>query len=306
MAAGLLASVPRIPDLLTGWRLISSIAGILVLASLAGRLLGTRRSAAAVVVSGLSGWLAGAALAVVVARNHEHSQAGFVRNLWLFAAFFTMSTTVWIEMLAKSGALTRAQQSLTSFPRPWRSVRRRSRRVSRYGQIVRIMARHGLGPFLGIGAPADDSAAGRAPVPVRVRRALEDAGGMFVKLGQVLSTRADLIPPDLARELARLQDQVGPESRQDIERVLDEDLGRPLGRLFAEFDWEPAAAASIGQAYRAERRTGERVIVKVQRPGVADSVACDLDVLAQLGHTLEARVSWAREYRVFRADRAVR
>ena len=246
MAAGLLASVPRITDLLTGWRLISSIAGILVLAALAGRLLGTRRSAAAVVVSGLTGWLAGAALAVVVARNHEHSQAGFVRNLWKFAAFFTMSTTVWIEMLAKPGALTRAQQSLTSFPP---AVAQRPAPEPAGEPVRPDRAHHGAPrprPLPRHRRPAEDSAAGRAPVPVRVRRALEDAGGMFVKLGQVLSTRADLIPPDLARELARLQDQVGPESRQDIERVLDEDLGRPLGRLFAEFDWEPAAAASIG------------------------------------------------------------
>ena len=121
---------------------------------------------------------------------------------------------------------------------------------------------------------------------------------MFVKLGQLLSTRADLIPPELVRELGRLQDQVSPESRQSTEQVLDEDLGRPVGELFAHFDWEPVAAASIGQAYRAELPTGERVIVKVQRPGVAEAVARDLNVLAQLGHTLEAGAPWAREYRV--------
>ena len=68
--------------------------------------------------------------------------------------------------------------------------------------------------------------------------------------------------------------------------------------MFAEFDWEPIAAASIGQAYRARLRSGERVVVKVQRPGISSSVERDLDVLAQLANTLEARVPWACEYRV--------
>jgi hypothetical protein len=83
---------------------------------MAGRLLGTRRSVGPVVVSGLCGWAAGAVLAVVLARNHEHGQAGFVRNLWLFSAVFTMSATVWIEMLARPGTLARAQHTFLPFP----------------------------------------------------------------------------------------------------------------------------------------------------------------------------------------------
>src|SRR5579859_7207271 len=82
----LLAAAPGIGELLTGWRLVTSVVGILVLAVVAGRLLGTRRSFTAVVISGLTGWVVGAALAVVVARNHEHGQAGFLRNLWLLSA----------------------------------------------------------------------------------------------------------------------------------------------------------------------------------------------------------------------------
>src|SRR5205807_6223921 len=103
-----------------------------------------------VAVSGLFGWAAGAGLAVILARNHEHGQAGFVRNLWLFSAFFTMSATVWIEMLAKPGALARAQQTLSTVPRPLRTMRRKGQRVGRYAQITRIAARHGLGRSLGI------------------------------------------------------------------------------------------------------------------------------------------------------------
>src|SRR5205085_2008602 len=115
-------AVPAITDLLTGWRLVWSIAGVVVVAVIAGRLIGARRSWASVVVSTVVGWLAGSALAIVVARNHEHGDAGFARNLWLFTTFATMSTSVWIEMLAKPGTLARAQTSLVSVPRPIRSI----------------------------------------------------------------------------------------------------------------------------------------------------------------------------------------
>lgn len=299
MTDHLMATVPRVADLLTGWRLVTSIVGILVLAALAGRLLGTRRSLGAVVVSGLSGWMAGAGLAVILARNHEHGQAGFLRNLWLFSAFFTMSATVWIEMMARPGALARAQHSLTSVPRPMRTLRLKSQRLARYAQITRLAARHGLGRSLGIAAgEGEEMSEGRAPLPVRVRRALEDAGGMFVKLGQALSTRADLVPAEFIAELARLQDQVSPAPRPAVEQTLNEALGRPLTEVFSDFDWRPIAAASIGQAYRAELQSGEAVIVKVQRPGIAAAVERDLDVLGQLVHTFESHAPWAVEYRV--------
>src|SRR5581483_3149187 len=264
----------------------------------ASRLLGTRRSPGAVVVSGLVGWGSGAALAVVLARNHEHGQAGFVRNLWLLSAFFTMSATVWIEMLARPGAFARAQHSLTTVPRPLRALRRKGQRVGRYAQITRLAARHGLGRSIGVEDDADGAIDGRAPVAVRARRALEDAGGMFVKLGQVLSTRADLLPPAFVSEFTRLQDHVAPAARDEVQELLEAELGRAVDDVFATFDWSPLAAASIGQVYRAQLRSGEDVIVKVQRPGIAESVERDLDVLAQLADVLEARAGWAVEYGV--------
>lgn len=290
--------VPSVSDLLTGWRLVTSIAGILLIAAVVGRLLGTRRSLGAVLVSGLGGWVAGASLAVVLARNHEHGQAGFVRNLWLFSAFFTMSATVWIEMLAKPGALARAQHRLTRLPRPMRALRRTSRSLARYAQITRLVAHYGLGTPEGVDEKEGVEATGRAPAPVRVRRALEDAGGMFVKLGQLLSTRADLIPPDFVEELARLQDDVAPARRDLVQPAVEQALGAPVVEVFEDFDWEPVAAASIGQVYRARLRSGPSVIVKVQRPGIAQSVERDLDVLGQLASSAEARMSWAAEYHV--------
>jgi ubiquinone biosynthesis protein len=131
---------------------------------------------------------------------------------------------------------------------------------------------------------------------VRLRRALEECGGMFVKLGQVLSTRSDLVPAGVATELAKLQDRVAQESRDAMQAVVEAELGAPVEDVFAEFDWQPVAAASIGQAYRARLRSGEAVIVKVQRPGIAESVDRDIGVLLELAQTAESRTSWAAEY----------
>src|SRR5262245_4119426 len=113
MGIGMLAVAPALGDLLTGPRLVLSLVGIMLVAVAASRLLGARRSPVAILISGFVGWLAGAALAVSLARSHEHGDAGFTRNLWLFAAFFTMSATVWIEMLAKPGSLARTQTLLS-------------------------------------------------------------------------------------------------------------------------------------------------------------------------------------------------
>ena len=121
---------------------------------------------------------------------------------------------------------------------------------------------------------------------------------MFVKLGQLLSTRADLVPPSVVAELSRLQDQVTPAPQEEIDKLLEAELGRPVAEAFSEFDPEPIAAASIGQAYRARLRTGEEVVVKVQRPGIAESVERDLLVLTELARTVEARTSWGAEYHV--------
>jgi ubiquinone biosynthesis protein len=104
------------------------------------------------------------------------------------------------------------------------------------------------------------------------------------------------VPPSVVAELSRLQDQVTPAPQEEIDKLLEAELGRPVAEAFSEFDPEPIAAASIGQAYRARLRTGEQVVVKVQRPGIAESVERDLLVLTELARTVEARTSWGAEY----------
>jgi ubiquinone biosynthesis protein len=284
---------------LLGWRVFSSLPVILAIAWIAGRLLGVRRSVGVTLFSGFAGWFAGAGLAVVIARNQGQS-GGFTRDLWLFSIVFTMSATVWIELLAKPGALARAQTGLRSIPRPMRALRRRSRRVSRYVQITRIAARHGLGPYLGLGTRGGDDEAidGRAPPARRLRLALEECGGMFVKLGQVLSTRSDLLPQSFVHELSRLLDRVPPVSAEEVRPLLEAELGAPVSEVFAELCWEPVAAASIGQAHRGRLLGGEEVIVKIQRPGIAEAVERDIEVVLELARTVEARTTWASSFHV--------
>jgi ubiquinone biosynthesis protein len=127
-----------------------------------------------------------------------------------------------------------------------------------------------------------------------VRQALEEAGVTFVKLGQVLSTRPDLLPAELVEELGRLQDDVAPAPWDQVEGVLVADLGRPVDEVFACFDRRPLAAASVAQVHAARLPSGAEVAVKVQRPGIRAVVERDLDIVARLARSLEGRTRWAR------------
>jgi ubiquinone biosynthesis protein len=286
-------------DAVLGWNLVLSLPVILAIAWLAGRLLGVSRSWAATLVAGAAGWLAALALSLAIAEG-DTGAPGFTRNLWVFAAVFTMSAAVWTELLAKPGALARAQRGLVSVPHPVRAVRRSGRRLSRYAQITGIAVKHGFGPLLGLGQSPAEEAAGppAAPAARRLRQALEECGGMFVKLGQVLSTRSDLLPAGVVAELSRLQDQVAPAPPEAVRALLEAELGRPVEEVFAELDPEPIAAASIAQAYRGRLRGGEPVVVKVQRPGIAEAVDRDLLVLAELARVAETRTAWGADYNV--------
>src|SRR3989440_692892 len=121
---------------------------------------------------------------------------------------------------------------------------------------------------------------------------------MFVRVGQAAATRSDLVSPPVAEELSHLQDHVAPAPPDGVRELLEEELGSAVDEVFAEFDWQPLAAASIGQAHRARLHGGQQVVVKVQRPGIADSVNRDLDVLNQLATVVEQRTTWGPEYRV--------
>lgn len=269
-----------------------------VVAWIAGRVLGVRRSLGLSAGSAVLGWVGGSALSLLIAANQDEPWSNFTRNVFLFSGLAALAASVWIEFLARPGALARAQSGLTSVPRPIRSVKRRASRVHRYAQIMRIAAHYGLGKQLGIEDVEEETTDTPAPMARRLRLALEECGGMFVKLGQVLSTRPDLVSAPVAAELSNLQDHVRPAPEDEVRELLHDELGAQVEDLFAEFDWDPVAAASIGQAYRACLPSGEHVVVKVQRPHIAEAVERDLDVLDEIAKAIESRTTWGADYGV--------
>ena len=176
----------------------------------------------------------------------------------------------------------------------------RIRVATRLLDIQRVLVRHGLDEFILAThlfrplrfafylSPATWFERRKGgPRGERIRLALEELGPIFVKFGQALSTRRDLLPPDLADELAKLQDRVPPFPTADAKAIIARAYGQPAEEVFERFDDAPLAAASIAQVHSARLRSGEEVVVKVVRPGVRERIERDLEVmyvLAQLAH----------------------
>lgn len=169
--------------------------------------------------------------------------------------------------------------------RRWRTLRRVlsiQRILVKYGLDDFIRETHLLRPlrffFYVLPRRRDTS----APLGERIRLALEELGPIFVKFGQALSTRRDLLPVDIADELAKLQDSVPPFPAEQAIAILNDVYGEPVEQVFKRFDTEPLAAASIAQVHTAQLQSGQEVVVKLLRPGVQDQIEGDLDVLRMI------------------------
>ncbi len=130
----------------------------------------------------------------------------------------------------------------------------------------------------------------------RLRMALTDLGHTFIKLGQVLSTRRELLPEDIILQLQKLQDEVEPFSFEEAKSQIEAEFHLPLEEVFARFDSEPMASASIGQVHTAVLHSGRDVVVKVQRPGIRRTIEVDLEILFDLARIVEHRTSWGQLY----------
>ena len=183
------------------------------------------------------------------------------------------------------------------------------RDLGRLEQILAVLVRHGFGEILArtdVGSllprkKTDDGAEAprRITFAERLRTALQELGPCFVKVGQIASTRTDLLPPDVITELKKLQDDVAPLAVADVRGVVEGSLGRPIDEVFARFDDTPLASASIGQVHRAAvQRAGalEEVVVKVQRPGIQPTIARDLDLLFFLARMIERAIPESKIY----------
>lgn len=163
-------------------------------------------------------------------------------------------------------------------PFPFSSSRLRG--IRHFGLISRVLIKHGMGEIA-------DRLRGRSgtriksglPDPARIRRTLEELGPSFIKLGQLMSTRADLFPPEYIDEFSKLQDQVPPVPFEGIRRLIESELGAPLDRLFQSIDETALAAASVAQVHSARLHSGEKVAVKVIRPGIEKRIRNDIQLM---------------------------
>ena len=281
--------------------LIIGLPLMLVVSWLAGRLLGSRRGIVQTLFAGVIGFSI-AVLTVLQVSQYNLDDNGLVRDVFVLGLIMTMLTNVTMDLLTKPKHLrevTLAQQAgipeTTRLPLPIHRSRNAIEPINRYRQIVGIARRNGLGVFLGKSAKAEADA---RPLGDRLCATLEECGGMFVKLGQVASTRSDLLPAEITEALRSLQSDMPPADADAITALLEAELGQPVDIAFAEFERTPIAAASIGQAHRARLHTGEDVIVKVQRPGVDDLVARDTRALMQLARTVRDHTAFGARYDV--------
>ncbi|WIG57461.1 MAG: Ubiquinone biosynthesis monooxygenase UbiB [Ktedonobacterales bacterium] len=282
-------------------RVLVSVVIITLLGWFAGRLLGIRQSWLRALVASVIGLSAGAVLAFAIAPQNPLPYPVFFLLIILLPSLLTaMGVSALLELLARPGPLVRVESQFAQPPHPIRAIRNWAGRERRYSQITWIAARHGLAAALerGRNTQTIEQPATTSALAHSLRDALAEAGGVFVKLGQVLSTRTDLLPKDVTSELATLQEDVPPAPQKEIESLLTTELDAPPATVFARFETEPVAAASIAQVYRAQLPSGEQVAVKVQRPNIAKLIERDLDILLKLARMLESGTSWGRTYHI--------
>jgi len=187
-------------------------------------------------------------------------------------------------------------------------LKRRYKNINRLRQIVNVLIKYGFDYFvkqLGLInliskgekiLKLKPSKIAQLPLPVRIHLALEELGPTFVKLGQILSTRPDLIPTDYIEELQKLQDKVPPFAYDQVEQIIKRELGADIPKIFKSFEQKPFAAASLGQVHQAILEDGDKAVVKVQRPDIEKVIETDLDILFRLARLTEKHIPASRLY----------
>lgn len=230
------------------------------------------------------------------ARDALIEQQDYYRIWWivalgtLIAFLMGMTFLVIAEALAPSNSIPGPIYMVRASNRWWR-------RTLRYVQIIWILLKHGvaLGSIGGNRAEMR-SEEGRAEMARKIRDAMSESGVTFIKLGQILSTRRDLLPPEFITEFAQLQTRAKPLPWEAIESELAANLnGKRIEDVFASVDKTPLASASIAQVHVATLQSGEEVVLKIRRPGIRRQVDQDLDILDRLAAQLERSTSWGRE-----------
>ncbi|MCA9085227.1 MAG: AarF/ABC1/UbiB kinase family protein, partial [Planctomycetaceae bacterium] len=180
------------------------------------------------------------------------------------------------------------------------------RNAARLQQVVGVLTKYGLAPWLHQ-VPLDwlqqhfktsqGDAIAHLSWPERIRAAMAELGPTFIKLGQILSTRSDIVGPELAEELSRLQSNTPPDDPKAVRALVEAELKRPIAELFSTFDDTPVASGSIGQVHRATLNDGTAVAVKVQHSGIEEKIRSDLEIAMELARLVETHSTEAALYR---------
>ena len=169
-------------------------------------------------------------------------------------------------------------------------------KLGRYAAVASLLMKHRPDLITSENGTSTPTTTNHSPEPDRLAKDLEKLGPTFIKLGQVLSTRADLLPPSYLEALSRLQDDVKPVPLADVQATIEGELNVRLSKAFLAFDPEPLASASLGQVHRATLRDGRAVAVKVQRPGIMEQALADLNVLDEIAAFVDHHTKVGRRY----------
>ncbi len=183
------------------------------------------------------------------------------------------------------------------------SLRPKAKHAPQYRALATLLVKHGRGDLirntgLDAGLPDDELGAGDPDAAASLADDLEAMGPTYVKLGQMLSTRVDLISPAYVEALSRLQDSVEPFAFEEVERIVSSELGVRLSTIFPTFDPTPLAAASLGQVHRATLRDGRDVVVKVQRPDIREQIVEDMEVLREIATLLDSHTDFGHRFAI--------
>ncbi|REK75097.1 ABC1 kinase family protein [Paenibacillus paeoniae] len=257
-----------------------------------GRLIGTKISFKKQVMASL--------LSVIVTSTvyyygympiYEADEFGVAGWLWLLSmVIVSLLFYLFFEMFDPLPIGERGER-LADTQNPFKRLSAWWNRQRRYVQVLIIAIRYGVGKNLALKrTPASDQ-----KLAVSLRKTLEACGGFFIKFGQVLSTRSDLLPPAIVEELSHLQENVVRLTTAQVEDLLTKELDRPKDEIFETFEMEPLAAASIGQVHRATLREGRKqVVVKLLRPDISSKLQRDLDILVRFAAWAAGKSAWAR------------
>lgn len=243
----------------------------------AGRMLGARRGWLALTLAGVGGWTLALLLAGELT-DWRWDSIDMVLVTLAVGPLLTMIGAIGLDFLSPVGSLANGEEAgLITLRNPLESLRVRRDRFARYREVLHLARSNGL-----MSRHIDASA-----LPEGVRHTLEEAGGIFVKLGQVASTRNDVLPQAWCDELGKLRSGAAPASEDSIRPLLERELDGLVEVLYAEFDWTPLASASIAQVYTATLRDGTPVVVKAQRPGLERRMEVDRGAILQIARMIE-------------------